>query len=198
MALAERLPTIRPSEHAIEPVPLDDALVARFKGGDRRAFDELVVRHQKGIYFLARRFVRDDDAAKDIAQRAFIKAFQGLNGLRGGCAFRAWLYRIAANLALNYLRDHARELRTPDAGTELPVDAVGTARIAAEEDQERLRDAIVKLPPKQRLVLELRIFDELPFKEIAEVAASSENAAKVNFHHAVKRLRELLAKGSGT
>lgn len=190
MALAQPMPTAAASESAEHE---DDRLVERFRGGDRDAFDALVRRHQRTVFAIARRYVRDDAEAKDLTQRAFVRAFQGLAGLRGAGAFRTWLYRIVANLALNHLRDHAR-LR-PTEGVDVAVEPVGAGRMAAAEEQARLRAAVDKLPPRQRLVLELRIYDELPFRDVAEVAGCSENAAKVNFHHAVKRLRELLGGG---
>ena len=178
------------ADQALEPD--DAALVARFRAGDSRAFDELVRRHQDGILRVVMRYLRDKDEAKDIAQRAFVRAFQGLDKLRGDAAFRGWVYKIAINLALNHLRDRKRVTSDPDAGHAVPVDAVGAGRMVDAEDQERLRAAIAELPPKQRLVLELRIHDELSFAEVAEIAECTENAAKVNFHHAVKRLRSLL------
>jgi len=167
----------------------DEILVDRFREGDGRAFEELVRRHQRAVFHLARRFVRDDDEAKDVAQRTFVKAFQGLHALRGGGAFRTWLYRITANLALNHIRDHSRVHATEDAGANIPVEAVGAARLDDAERRAQLHAALDELPPKQRLVLELRVFHELSFREVAEIAGCSENAAKVNFDHAVKKLR---------
>lgn len=167
----------------------DEILVDRFREGDRRAFEELVRRHQRAVFHLARRFVRDDDEAKDVAQRTFVKAFQGLHALRGGGAFRTWLFRITANLALNHIRDHSRVHPTEDAGANIPVEAIGADRLDDAERRAQLHAALDELPPKQRLVLELRVFQELSFREVAEIAGCSENAAKVNFHHAVKKLR---------
>ena len=140
--------------------------------------------------------MKDDDEAKDVAQRAFVKAFQGIAQLRGAGAFRTWLYRIASNLALNHLRDHAREKPTEDAGHDVAVDAVGMDRMTGAEDQRALRAAIEQLPPKQRTVLELRVFQELSFREVADIAGCTENAAKVNFHHALKRLRQCMGEGA--
>src|SRR5262249_10899216 len=167
----------------------DEILVDRFRDGDGRAFEELVRRHQRAVFHLARRFVRDDDEAKDVAQRTFVKAFQGLHALRGGGAFRTWLYRITATLALNHIRDHSRVHRTEDAGANIPVDAIGADRLDDAERRAQLHAALGELPPKQRLVLELRVVQELSFREVAEIAGCSEDPAKVNFHHAVKRLR---------
>ena len=105
---------------------------------------------------------------------------------------RSWLYRIAINLALNHVRDHARERSQEIEEHRLTTTATGPQRIIADEDAARLRAAIAELPPKQRMVLELRVFDDLSFREVAELADCTENAAKVNFHYAVKRLKEIL------
>lgn len=186
VALAELAPRLLVDE--------DEALVSRFRAGEARAFDELVRKYQRSIYYLALRYVKDSDDAKDVAQRAFVRAFEALGGFRGGSSFRTWLYRIAVNLSLNHLRDHQK-----DRGEELQEDAltseaVGAGRLLGAEDRLRLRAAIEELPPKQRLVLELRVFEELSFRDVAAVADCTENAAKVNFHLAVKRLRESMGE----
>jgi RNA polymerase sigma-70 factor (ECF subfamily) len=169
----------------------EDALaVERYRGGDARAFDALVRKYQRPIYYLALRYVKNGDDAKDVAQRAFVRAYQALGGFRGASSFKTWLYRIAVNLALNFLRDHAREKPGEIAEDALVAEAVGVSRLAEGDDRRRLLAALECLPPKQRLVVELRVFEDLSFKEVGEVAECSENAAKVNFHHAVKRLRE--------
>ncbi|MCA9674879.1 MAG: sigma-70 family RNA polymerase sigma factor [Kofleriaceae bacterium] len=178
----------------------DQPLVARFKRGDRLAFDLLVRRHQRGLWRIARRYVGNDADAADVAQQAFVRAYKALPGFRGAATVRSWLYRIAINLALNHVRDRGREtLRAPDEldDDRLATGATGARRLIADEDAAALRDAITALPPKQRMVLELRVYDELSFREVAELADCTENAAKVNFHYAVKRLRELLGAAAG-
>jgi RNA polymerase sigma-70 factor (ECF subfamily) len=169
---------------------VDLPLVERFRAGERRAFDELVRRYQKPIFFLARRYVRNDADAADVAQKTFVRAFRGIDGFRGQSTVRTWIYKIAINQSLNHLRDHRREEPTEIGPNTLTTTATGPMRVIAREDARQLRDAIASLPPKQRMVLELRVFDELPFREVAVLAECSENAAKVNFHHAVKKLRE--------
>ena len=178
------------ADQALEPD--DAALVARFRAGDSRAFDELVRRHQDGILRVVMRYLRDKDEAKDIAQRAFVRAFQGLDKLRGDAAFRGWVYKIAINLALNHLRDNRREVPDEIGEERLTRGPTGPQQIIADEEQARLRAAVAELPPKQRMVLELRVFEDLSFREVAELADCTENAAKVNFHYAVKRLRDIL------
>ena len=171
----------------------DLAFVERFKAGERRAFDEIVRRYQRPIYYLAMRYLKNDADAADIAQKTFVRAYKAVDSFQGKSAFRTWLYRIAINLSLNHIRDNKRERATDISDDALSQSAVGMRRIVEGERSSALREAIEELPPKQRLVLELRVYDELTFKEVAELASCTENAAKVNFHHAVKRLRSLMA-----
>jgi len=89
----------------------DTRLVERFRQGERVAFEQLVRKYQKPIYFFILRHVPDADEAQELTQRAFIKAFGGLAGFRGQAAFRSWLYRIAVNLALNHIRDQSKFAR---------------------------------------------------------------------------------------
>ena len=176
----------------------DDAiLVSQHRAGDRRAFDELVRKYQRRVYGLTLRYVRNREDAKDLAQRAFVRAFEAIDGFRGGSSFRTWLYRIAINLALNHLRDHKPQVEVDAALDEQCwIPAVGDARIVDDETRRALLRALDELPPKQRLVLELRVYEELPFREVATIARCSENAAKVTFHHAVKRLRAVMERNA--
>jgi RNA polymerase sigma-70 factor (ECF subfamily) len=171
----------------------DAHLVERTLAGDDRAFEFLVRAHQQRIFYAVRRIVRRDADAQDVTQQAFIRAHQKLATFRGDSSFRSWLYRIAINLAKNHLRDHRRELPSEmdkhDAGTS----AVGLKRVLADEQRTRLQQSIASLPEKQRAIVELRIYDELSFKEIASITDCSVNAAKVNFHHGMKKLRALLS-----
>jgi RNA polymerase sigma-70 factor (ECF subfamily) len=170
----------------------DRELAERFQGGERGAFDLLVRRHQKGMWRLVRRYVKSDADAADVTQLAFVRAFRGLAAFRGTASVRSWLYRIAINCALSWLRDHRREQPTEIAEDALTEANPAPAQLSAGDDRASLRRAIAQLPPKQKLVLELRVFDDLSFREVAELADCSENTAKVNFHYAVKRLRDIL------
>lgn len=191
-ALAEPLDLAAAAEPADDVRDPDAELVERFRAGDHRAFETLVRRHQRSIYLLALRYVRRDADAADVTQRAFVRVFQSIGRFRGNASLRTWVYRIAINLSLNHLRDHRREHPGEIADDALTTEPTGLARMLRAESSSRLRAAIETLPPKQRLVLELRIYDELPFRDVAEIAECSENAAKVNFHHAVKTLRARL------
>jgi RNA polymerase sigma-70 factor (ECF subfamily) len=168
----------------------DEALVARAQRGDRMALEVLVRRHQRSVFRLCLRYVRDVDEAADLVQRTFVRAMTKLAELRAAEVFRPWLLRIGANLALNHLRDHARfvpESAADSSATAAPAAAADS--IEAGEAARALRTAVEGLPTKQRMTLELRVYEELSFREIAEALGTTEGAAKVNFHYAVRNLR---------
>jgi RNA polymerase sigma-70 factor (ECF subfamily) len=171
----------------------DGELLEAFKSGDHRAFEVLVRRYQRPVLSIARRFARDEDDAEDLAQRAFINAAERASGWRGG-SFKSWLFRIVVNLAKNHLRDIARFDRSEQAQEREadPVQANAEERLHAQEQQKALREAVARLPKRQREVLLLRIDGDLPFAEIARTLGITEVNAKVNFHHAVQKLKSWL------
>jgi len=171
----------------------DAELLAAFRAGDRNAFGALVRRYQRPVLAIARRFARDEDDAEDLAQRAFINASERAEGWRGG-SFKSWLFRIVINLAKNHLRDVARFDRSTEA-TELEARSEASSpedQIARTQQQRALREAVARLPRRQREVLLLRIDADLPFAEVAAALGITEVNAKVNFHHAVQKLKKLV------
>jgi RNA polymerase sigma-70 factor (ECF subfamily) len=178
----------------------DEVLVKRAQAGDRPALDRLVRRHQRALFALCFRYVRDADEAADLVQRSFVRAMGKLADLRDAGVFRSWLLRIGAHLALNHIRDHARFVADDGdleagLGDERAVSA--SDRLEAAEAASALRAAVSGLPTKQRMTLELRIYEDLPFRDIGEALGISEGAAKVNFHYAVRKLRGTLAPADG-
>ena len=172
----------------------DKELIERFLGGERTAFDELVVRHREQVFATAYRMVSNAETAEEIAQETFIKAFRALGGFRGDSSFRTWLLTITANEARGALRRRGRRKETAleDAGP-VQSDDMGPdqAAIVAQE-AGRARMMLERLPEKQRMSVSLRIEEGLSFKEIGEVIGSSEGAARVNYFHGIRRLRELM------
>jgi RNA polymerase sigma-70 factor (ECF subfamily) len=177
----------------------DEVLVKRAQGGDRAALDRLVRRHQRALFALCLRYVRDADEAADLVQRSFVRAMGKLADLRDAGVFRSWILRIGAHLALNHIRDHARfvaddgELETGPSDDRAPSPSAALDRLEAAEEASALRAAVNELPTKQRMTLELRIYEDLPFRDIGEALGISEGAAKVNFHYAVRKLRGTFA-----
>jgi RNA polymerase sigma-70 factor, ECF subfamily len=170
----------------------EEDLVQRAQRGERAALTELVRRYQKPVYALCLRYVHDHDEAADLLQRTFVRVMIKLGDLRSADLFRGWLFRIAANLALNHIRDHARfvsEGASAAGPSTPPVKAVGSDRLEAGQLAAALRGVVSQLPTKQRMTLELRVYEDLSFREIGEALGTSEGAAKVNFHYAIRALR---------
>ncbi len=196
------LPTLRVVAGGATPARREEeALLAAFLVGDDEAFGELVRRHEPLVLAIVRRYARTPEDARDLAQRTFLRAFEAARrafrrGPRNAVPFRRWLVRVAVNLAKNHLRDEGRAARAPlealgQAAAQGPGAAEGLLR---EERAARVRREVLRLPRRQREVLTLRLDAELPFAEIAEALGITENAAKVNFHHATRRLREVLSR----
>ncbi len=172
----------------------DAALITRIAAGDRAAFDVLATRHRAAIVALVHRYVKNGDDAEDVAQRALLRAFERIATFRGEASFRTWLFRIAIHLALNHVRgrDRAESIDVDDIAAF--TSALDTQRLVAAELWRKVSARLDELPPKQRLVVELRLFHELSFQEIAVAAACTEESAKANYHHGVKRLRAVLGE----
>jgi RNA polymerase sigma-70 factor (ECF subfamily) len=179
------------------PDPVDDVrLVDLARGGDRAAFATLVARHSPALRVLVRRYLRDDDDVDEVVQRALVRAYDAMEGFRGDSSFRTWLSTIATNLALNHLRDRGRFREATIEEAEAITNSLATNRLVARETCRRLQATLTELPAKQRTAVELRLLHDLSFREVADVLGTSEDSAKANFHHGLKRLREALGEGS--
>jgi RNA polymerase sigma-70 factor, ECF subfamily len=170
----------------------DGDLVARFRAGDRAAFDALVTRHQSAVRQLVLRYVKNDADAKDVTQAVFVRALDGLGSFQGRSSFRTWLFRIAIHAALDHVRGSPPTATEPLHDVAAFTHSLQTSRLVAAEVWRKVSARLDALPPKQRLVLELRIFHDLPFAEIAALVDSSEESARMNFTHAIRHLRDLL------
>jgi RNA polymerase sigma-70 factor (ECF subfamily) len=171
----------------------DPQLISRAASGDGRAFAELVRLHQRPVYGMAMRWLGDHDEADEVAQKTFLRAWDHLKEFEGRSQLRTWLLRICMNLCKNHHRDRARFVSGVEPEDVAPAEeAAGTERLEREQLLERVREAVAALPEKQRLTVELRVYQGLAFKEIAVALDGSENAAKVNFHYAVKTLKAKL------
>jgi len=168
--------------------------VRRARSGDQGAMSQLVERHHASVFRVALSLVSDPDLAQDIAQDAFLKAFRGLDGFRGDAAFRTWMLTIAANTARGALRRVVRRRETALDGV-APVESPEASpeeQTATGEEAARARAMLGRLPDKQRMAVQLRIDEGLSFREIGEIIGSSEGAARVNYFHGIRRLRELM------
>jgi RNA polymerase sigma-70 factor (ECF subfamily) len=173
---------------------LDDrALVRAFLDGRRDAFDEIVARHQRTVYQVCLRFMRNHEDAADLAQDVFVRAFKGLGAFKHDAQLSTWLYRIAVNVCLNRVA-----VKRPASEPLEPADHVDTrsadplSRVVRQQKADVVRRAIAQLPPKQRATVLLRVYQDLSHEEIAGVLDSSVGAVKANFFHALGNLRRLL------
>jgi len=167
-------------------------LIARAQRGDRHAYGELVRRHRAGVVNVVYRMCGDAHLAEDAAQEAFVRAWQHLPGYRPRSPFRNWVYRIATNAALDAMR---REPETVDLD-ELPLADSHAGPESAMMRKERaglVRQAVLSLPPASRVVLVLREYEGLSYREIAEVADIPIGTVMSRLNYARSRLRRLLA-----
>lgn len=174
----------------------DAELVGRAREGDSSALDRLVSRHHEVAFRVARGVLGDDELAADAVQDGFLKAFRSLDRFRGEARFRTWLLSIVVNEARGTLRSRRRKRESaldavgPIADESTPVDEVVMVRAEAD----RARTMVEELPEKQRMAVTLRIDEGLSFREIGELIGSSEGAARVNYHHGIRRLRERMSE----
>jgi RNA polymerase sigma-70 factor (ECF subfamily) len=168
----------------------DDELVEQAKNGDTLAFEELVLRYQKPVYYFVLRMLKNPSDAEDAVQKIFLLVFQNIKGFRADSTFKTWLYRIGINQCNNFFRQSKNREFTP-------VEEIPVADLRADQEEDlsekeivaSLRKAVDRLPYKQKMVVTLRIYQELSFEEIGKALNIRANSAKVNFHHAMEKLK---------
>ncbi len=172
---------------------VDQALVERYRKGDRDAFTELVIRYQRPIYNAAFWILRSADDANDIAQGVFLKVAEHLDDFDSQHRFFSWIYRIAVNESLNLLRRNGHEEWLDD---EIDLPGADTANPEWQaSDAERSRNiqrALMGLSASDRIVLTLRHFSECSYQEIAEILQIDEKTVKSRLFEARHRLRDAL------
>ena len=182
-------------------LPTDEIeLIERFQNGEQEAFNELVIRYQGKIYNLVYKYVPNSETAKDLSQEIFIKAYRALPNFKRQSAFYSWLYRIAVNLCIDFIRQQKRgqtlSFEDLPGGNDEPVfndvSPLPPDQIETKELGQIIGQAVQQLPPKQQHVFNLRYHDGLQLKEIAAQLDRSEGTIKAHLHHAHKRLQTLL------
>ena len=172
--------------------PSDVVLIAQWKAGDQQAASELVHRHASALA----RFAASCGAREDIdelVQDTFVRAFGSLDGFRGESSFRTWLFTIERRL----LMDRRRAERRRPKGTEIGEADAATGydsldEMVADEAQARVRTAIDRLTPTQREVFVLRVNEGLSYKELDATVNTTEGAARVHYHNAMRAVKEWL------
>jgi len=176
--------------------PDDLELLQEFKQPEtkERAFTAIIKKYQEKLYWHIRRMVIDHEDANDVLQNMFIKVWKGLENFREDSQLYTWLYRIATNESLTFLakqkKRHAVSLSDDDNG--LSNKLKSDTGFDANKLEWKLQMGIQKLPEKQRLVFNLRYYDEMPYEEMSKVLETSEGALKASYHHAAKKIEEYI------
>ena len=173
----------------------DAQLLADFSRPKSRekAFGKLIQKYQQRVYLLVRKMVIDHDDADDVVQEVFIKVWKNLDRFEGGSQLFTWIYRIATNECLRFLERKKKKrfwISISDAGHELAAKIDSAPHISGDEVQKKLQKALLRLPDKQRLVFNLKYFEELKYEDMAEITGTSVGALKASYHHAVKKIEE--------
>jgi len=155
-----------------------------------RGFRLLMEQYQEPLYGVVRRMVSDHEDANDVLQNSLIKIYRGIHAFEGKSKLYTWLYRIVTNEAITFLNQKSRRNTTSIEQGELPVVHTLQAEDPVDGDalQVQLQKALAQLPEKQRLVFQLRYFEEKSYDEISAVLGTSEGALKASYHHAVKKI----------
>ncbi|WP_220275151.1 sigma-70 family RNA polymerase sigma factor [Emticicia sp. BO119] len=170
----------------------------------RNGFELLIKKYQQKIYWHIRKMVIDHDDADDVVQETFIKVWQGLQNFRGDAQLYTWIYRIATNESLNFLQKKRRQNHVPlETESEDSMDLLNTLEssisqdyISGDEIQLKLQKALLQLPDKQRLVFNMKYYEDMKYEDIAEITGTSVGALKASYHLAVKKIEEFLNKES--
>ena len=138
--------------------------------------------------------VIDHDDADDLTQEIFIKIHKYIDTFREDSQLYTWIYRIATNECLSFLKKKKRRFFLPieDLTEQLTAKVDSSPDMDGDEIQKRLQKAILKLPDKQRLVFNMKYFDDIPYEAMSEITKTSVGALKASFHHAVKKIEEFL------
>lgn len=174
----------------------DSELIEKLKNEDTRnyAFNLLVRKYQERIYWHIRKMVIDHDDSDDLVQEVFVKIWKYLDKFRGDSQLYTWIYRIATNECLSFLAKKKKRFFLPlaDVEKELSNQIDSGHHYTGDEVQMKLQKALLKLPDKQRLVFNMKYFDEMKYEQIAEITETSVGALKASYHHAVKKIEEIL------
>lgn len=176
------------------PVENDPQLIERLRNPKtcRQAFEEVIRRYGEPLYWQIRRMVQSHEDADDLLQNTFLKAWSSIENFRGEAKLSTWLYKIAINESLSFLE---REKKRQNVSIDNEESGVINS-IQADHDIDgdklalKLREAIATLPEKQRLVFNMRYYDEMKYEQMSEILGTSVGALKASYHLAVKKIEQ--------
>jgi RNA polymerase sigma factor (sigma-70 family) len=176
----------------------DKELLLKLRNPETRnyGFNLLVREYQRRVYWHVRKMVIDHDDADDITQEVFIKIHKHIDGFREDAQLYTWIYRIATNECLTFLQRKKRRFFLPigDVEGELTAKLDNNSTLTGDEIQLKLQKALLKLPDKQRLVFNMKYFDDMSYEQISEITDTTVGALKASYHHAVKKIEDYLSE----
>lgn len=174
----------------------DKELLDQFRNSETRnyAFNLLVRQYQKKLYWHIRKILLDHDDTDDVLQNVFIKVWKSLDGFKQESQLYTWLYRIATNESITFLNQKKKRAGVPldDVSSFLAANLESDNYFKGDEIQALLQKAILTLPDKQRIVFNMKYFEEMKYEEMSGVLDTSVGALKASYHHAVKKIEEYL------
>ena len=159
-----------------------------------KAFETLLSSYSQPVYWQIRKMVVNHEDANDLVQNVFLKAWNNLHNFRGEAKLSTWLFKIAVNESINFINKEKQRLQLSETADEsfLMNNIEADSFFDGDALQEELQKAILKLPEKQRLVFNMRYYDEMKYEEISDSLGTSVGALKASYHHAVKKITESL------
>lgn len=172
----------------------EETLVQQLKQKESKAFELLINMYKERLYWHIRRIVLDHDDTDDVLQNTFIKIFRNIDGFKGDSKLYSWMYRISTNEALTFIKVKSKKLGLGmDEIQERMVNNLeADVYFDGEEIQLKLQKAIASLPEKQKLVFNMKYFEELKYEEISEILETSVGGLKASYHLAVKKIESYL------
>jgi RNA polymerase sigma-70 factor, ECF subfamily len=158
----------------------------------RQAFSWIMKTHQQKIYYHIRKMLINHDDTNDVLQNAFLKAWLHIGSFRGESSISTWLYRIATNETLDYLRTKKHAIEQVDIQDSLALSLQDSSYFSGNEIERKLQQAILQLPEKQRLVFNMKYFDDITYEQMSEILDTSVGALKASYHLASKKIEKLI------
>jgi RNA polymerase sigma-70 factor (ECF subfamily) len=191
------------AHETVQPEPMDRELVERCQRGDLDAYGVLVERYRQRVYGLAFSMLRNEQDATDLSQETFVKGWQAIRGFKKNASFYTWLYRIATNLCIDFVRKRDRRPTVPfEEAIDPEIDAkhevapssqpLPTEELQRKELRQQIDAALMELSADHRAVVQLREFEGLEYAEIAKVIGCSIGTVMSRLHYARKHLQKLL------
>jgi len=174
----------------------EDELVKKLqdKAFKNEAFEELLNQYKERLYWHIRSMLKSHEDTDDVLQNVFIKIYKNIDKFKGNSKLYSWMYRIATNESITFLNKRAKRLQISDEELQNKMinDLKSDVYFEGTEIQLKLQEAIALLPNKQQQVFNMKYFQNLKYKEMAEILDTSEGALKASYHHATKKIEEFL------